>query len=46
MFPKDEVRKQIVQYFKAVGSGENIIQAIKEALFLNEQFNPLVLFEM
>lgn len=35
MFNKAEVRKQIIQYFKSAGSGENIVQAIKEALFLN-----------
>lgn len=46
MFNKEEVRSLLIQYFKSVGSGENIVQAIKEALFLNERFNPLVLFEM
>jgi hypothetical protein len=29
MYNKEEVRSQLIQYFKAVGSGENIVQAIK-----------------
>ena len=46
MFNKEEVRKQVIQYFRSVGSGENIVQCIKEALFLHEKFNPVMLFEV
>jgi len=35
MLHKDELRKQVIQYFRTVGSGENILQCIKEALFLH-----------
>ena len=46
MLNKEELRKQVIQYFRAVGSGENIVQCIKEALFLHEKFSPVMIFEM
>lgn len=29
MLNKEELRKQVIQYFRSVGSGENIVQCIK-----------------
>ena len=46
MLNKEELRKQVIQYFRSVGSGENIVQCIKEALFLHDRFSPVVLFEV
>jgi hypothetical protein len=46
MLNKEELRKQVIQYFRSVGSGENIVQCIKEALFLHEKFSPVMVFEM
>lgn len=44
MLNKEELRKQVIQYFKSVGSGENIVQCIKEALFLEAKFSPIMIF--
>lgn len=42
---RDELRNLIIQLLQAMSEGENILQCIKEALILHENFNPVVLFE-
>jgi hypothetical protein len=39
------LRNLIIQLLQAMSEGENILQCIKEALILHENFNPVVLFE-
>lgn len=46
MLNKEELRRQVIQYFRSVGSGENIVQCIKEALFLHQKFSPVQIFEV
>jgi hypothetical protein len=45
MTAKEELRKQIIQFLQVMSEGENIIQCIKEALVMHEEFSPIVLFE-
>ena len=42
---KSDLRSQVIQLLQVMSEGENIIQCIKEALVMHEEFNPIVLFE-
>lgn len=41
-----QLRSMVLQYFQCLSSGENYVQCMKEALFIDDKFNPLLIFDM